>query len=208
MVLSDVMMPIRDGFDLCRTLKTDVRTSHIPVILLTARADLDSRLRKDWNTAPTLTWPNPSTNGNLKLACEKRWNCGSGCRTDIKEWNRQGRHLMMRFLLCQEDEFIRQFHQVLEGHFHLPEFSISELAGILHMHPSNLRRKVKALLDNSPQDYLLLFRLAKARRQLLQTNNTILSIAMDNGFNDQAYFSKAFKNILASHPENFDENGR
>lgn len=209
MVLSDVMMPIRDGFDLCRTLKTDVRTSHIPVILLTARADLDSRLEGlEYGADAYLA--KPFNERELEISLRKALELRKRLQDRYKGMESAGPSPDDAFPpFAKEDEFIRQFHQVLEGHFHLPEFSISELAGILHMHPSNLRRKVKALLDNSPQDYLLLFRLAKARRQLLQTNNTILSIAMDNGFNDQAYFSKAFKKHFGVPPGEFRrKNGR
>ena len=198
LIISDVMMPERDGFDLCKTLKSDMRTSHIPIILLTARADMNSRIEGlEGGADAYLT--KPFHEQELEVSLRKALDL----RKRLREYYGGKMPLVSESTtspFAKEDVFVKSLHAFIEQNYQKETLTIPEIAAAMYLSEPHLRRKLKALTGMPPQDYLLHFRLYKARLSLLQTEDSVTSIAFDCGFNDPAYFSRAFSKVYGLSP--------
>ena len=195
-ILSDVMMPGMDGFELCERLKTDIRTSHIPVILLTARADMSSRIEGLQHGADAYLIK-PFHKAELLVRLEKL--------VELR------RHLQARYanagtgIIPQErpsldDAFMQQVRNIMEVHLCDEDFSIADLCTALDMSRAQLYRKFQALTDTSVGQYFRSMRLYKAKTLLLTTPLRISEIAFKVGFKDHAYFTRAFTDEFGKSP--------
>lgn len=197
-IISDVMMPEKDGFELCETLKNDERTSHIPVVLLTARADVESRIAGLRRGADDYL-AKPFEPGELLVRLENL----------VKLRRRlQQRYAGMPELpapsqdpdLAPEDAFLRKIRDVVEGHLSETEFDMPQLERALGMSRSQVFRKVKALTGASPSVLLRNIRLHKAKELLGDKTRTIAEIAYEVGFSTPAYFSTMFLEAFGKTP--------
>lgn len=199
-IISDVMMPVKDGFELCQTLKNDIRTSHIPIVLLTARADMDSRL-EGLEGGADVYLTKPFSEQELEISLRKslelrarlqeRYATGSTPKESTKT------------IYGKDDIFIKNLHELLEKQYENESFTIPEVAKGVGMSETQLRRKVHALLNTTPQLYLRQFRLKKAYHLIKMTDLSIREIAMATGFNDPAYFSNIFLEEFGERPSDF-----
>ncbi len=203
LIVCDVMMPGMDGFQLNEALKSNELTSHIPVILLTARGDQESRLRGLKGRADAyLTKPFDAT--ELRVQVENLLTI----RELLKK--RFGRMLLATEdqpniqpdeLNAVDEQFLSRFTAVLDKNYSNSEFSLSEIVALMHTSERPLQRKLKALTDHTPSQYLRLFRLQKAR-SLLQQGQTASQVAFAVGFSSHAYFTTCFKaqfGVVPSH---------
>ncbi|MBK8702331.1 MAG: response regulator [Saprospiraceae bacterium] len=195
-IISDIMMPKKDGIELCKSIKNDFRTNHIPIILLTAKADIGSRI------------------GGLEAGADAYL---------AKPFNRQElevelvRLIRLREMLKQQyrhpitpesnnkplglnDRFLRDVHQILERHFHEEEFGIKALYSKLGMSSTQLHRKLTALTGMPASQYIRTFRLEKARELLRNTRMTVSEVAYAVGFADPLYFSRVFTRQFGHSP--------
>jgi signal transduction histidine kinase/DNA-binding response OmpR family regulator len=188
-ILSDVMMPGKDGFEVCRTLKNDLRTSHIPIILLTAKADIESRITGlEQGADAYLTKPFDSR--ELLVHLQKL--------IDLRE-KLKVKYLQMAINpppqkdLAHPDEiFLGNLTEVLKTKLDDESFGTNELSHSLHISRIQLFRKLKAITGHSPSDLIRTYRLNKAKELLSSTNLNISEIAFEVGFKDPAYFTRAF----------------
>lgn len=188
LILSDVMMPVKDGFEVCRTLKKDFRTSHIPVVLLTARADSASRITGlEQGADAYLTKP---FNKRELLAC-------------LRNLFVQREKLRIRYTIHATDQvpehtdgldeiFLKNAHAVLEKNFAEEAFGIEGLYTALGISRVQLHRKLMALTGQSASHFIRTYRLEKASELLRTTTKSVSEIAYETGFSDANYFSRVF----------------
>ena len=190
-IISDVMMPRIDGFELCEALKEDVRTSHIPIIMLTAKSDVESRIQglkygaddylaKPFHEEELLVRMRNLMKIRLKL--QERYK--DLYKYPLSAANAPG--------APKEDAFILQLKSIFEDRMHDPQFDLSALSEVLNITSAQLRRKVKALTGKPLAIYLRSLRLQKARQILLSSDLSVKEVAYDVGFSDPSYFSRSY----------------
>jgi signal transduction histidine kinase/DNA-binding response OmpR family regulator/ligand-binding sensor domain-containing protein len=197
LIISDVMMPRVDGLELCGALKNDERSSHIPIVLLTAKADIESRLAGLERGADDYL-AKPFNRDELLI------------RTRNLLENR--RRLRERYASLQppepsddqdvqiEDAFLQKIRRIVEEHLSDSEFEIDQLARMLGMSRSQLFRKVKALTGQSPSIFIRNVRLQRGRELLLTTEMNVSEVAYEVGFSKPGYFSDAFMEAYGVRP--------
>lgn len=199
LILSDVMMPVKDGYEVCRTLKKDFRTSHIPIVLLTARADTTSRITGlELGADAYLTKPFHKKElivclRNLFVQREKlRIKYGASNHEPLEPTHTAG----------PDEQFIQNARSILEKNYADEHFGIDELYQALGISRVQLHRKLIALTGQSSSHYIRSFRLEKARQMLTDPNKTISEIAYQTGFSDANYFSRVFALEFGQPPSN------
>lgn len=199
LIVSDIMMPKADGYELCRTLKKDVRTSHIPIILLTAKASEESIIRgyltraDDYITKPFNTATLISRIGNL---IDLR-------RQLQRELKREKMLLPPRIEVTGEDEvFLHEFQQIIEENMADPEFSIDVISEQMKIGRATLYRKIPALTGDSPNDFIKSYRLKRAAQLLSENKLSVTEVAGMVGFTS-AHFSKIFKDKFHKTPKQY-----
>ena len=201
-VISDVMMPKTDGFDLCQLLKTNVATNHIPVILLTAYA-LDEQKQVGFESGADAYISKPFNVRLLKTRVRK-----------LIENRKKIRESFSNFLLNEtkqetlgkvEQQFITDFTQYVENSIANPELNIDEIADTLGLSRSNLYRKIKSLTDYSPNELIRTIRVKYAKQLLNSKAKSISEVAYEVGFSSPSYFAKCFKDFYNESPTEYLE---
>lgn len=204
-IISDVMMPFKDGYELCDTLKNDERTSHIPIILLTAKASTQSRitginkgadvyLSKPFDETELTSWVDQLifSRKNLKFRYSNI--------ELLKEANDKEVAYCEHVDLKIEDAFIVKINELLSKHYTRDDFTVSEFCQKAMLSRSQLHRKLKALTNLSTTEYLNNFRLEKAYELLTAKKVNVSEAAYATGFNDPRYFSKLFTDRFGKNP--------
>jgi len=198
LIISDVMMPKMDGNELTRILKNDEKTSHIPIILLTAKSEQESRLEgletgaDDYLTKPFDTKELQVRVRNLISIRKKlQEKFGRGEYTPKTEGKR---------LSNLEEQFMSKVVEVIENHLAEEEFSIEQFAGAVYMSRMQLHRKLKALTGKSASLYVRSFRLLRAKKMIEEKQGNFSEIAYSVGFSSPAYFTKCFKEEFGVPP--------
>lgn len=197
LVISDIMMPEMDGLDLCRILKTDIRTSHIPVIMLTAKADLDSRL-EGLEFGADAYLAKPFEERELKVQLRKLYELRQALRKRYAEPGLPAPSNLPAFR--REDIFFQKLHAALEENYSNAAFGVPEFCSVMTMSRPNLYRKLTALTGKNIEDYLRSFRLRKAHELLRNTDLNVQEVAWDCGFNDAAHFTRVFHAEFGINP--------
>ncbi len=206
LIVSDVMMPIKDGFEVVEHLKNDERTSHIPIILLTAKADVESRikgLRRGADAYLSKPFHQEELLATLENLLEQR------------------RKLQEKFLsqqlavgsqlpttdtplptadLTLEDAFLQKFRAIVEANLSDPDFEMPQLERALGMSRSQIFRKVKALTGKSPSLFIRSIRLHHGRHLLKTSSLTVSEIAYEVGYSALNNFSDAFLEEFGERP--------
>ena len=207
LVVSDVMMPEMNGFELCRRVKSDMALSHIPVILLTALSDDSQRLYGFEGGADEYI-QKPFNIEIVKLRIIKLLEERNRLREVFLKESQSPAGLSIETkgkVESLDDLFMRKFIALIEENYSDPDFSIekgSEKLGLSRVH---LYRKVKELSGITPTDFLRNYRLKKASALLKQRSGTISEVAYATGFGSPAYFSKCFKAVYNITPTEFIE---
>lgn len=208
LIISDVMMPQMDGFELCRTLKQDRRSSHIPIILLTARADTGSRLeglenRADAYLAKPFSQPELAVIIRNLLANRAAMRthylaaAGLGGPEDAGVADTKPPKM--------EDAFIKNVRQLILDRLDDDSLHVDDLCRALFMSHSQLHRKMTALTGMPPNRFIRNIRLHQAARLLRDPSKSITEIAFDTGFQDPEYFSRAFRKTFGMPPSDYRE---
>lgn len=197
LIVSDVMMPKMDGFELCETLKSDERTSHIPVILLTAKAGQDHKLAGlETGADEYLTKPFDGRELQLRVQNLIRQ------RAQLRE--RYRRTVLLQpsdvAITSADEQFLLKVQAAIEANIDNEQFSVEDLAAAVAFSRSQLHRKLKALTDQSPTVIIRDFRLQRAKSLLEQGAGSVSEIALAVGFGNLSYFSKSFKTAFGVLP--------
>ena len=191
LVISDVMMPEMDGFELCRILKTDERTNHIPIVLLTAKATQTDKIAGLTQGADAYL-TKPFQKEELLIRIDK-----------LIEGRRQ---LQQKYQSPQaksqetEDPFLQKIRTIVESHLDDADFSVMQLSRALGMSRVQAHRKLKALTGLSTTQYIRNIRLDKAWGLLKNTDLTIAEIGYQVGFKDPSHFSRTFSQYFGRAP--------
>lgn len=202
LILSDVMMPVKDGFEVCRTLKKDFRTCHIPIVLLTARADTASRIiGLEQGADAYLTKPFNQQElfaclGNLFVQREK---------LRIK-YSAQPSGEASAPMPGLDETFLSTVYSLLEKNYQNEAFGIEDLYTALGISRVQLHRKLTAITGQSASQFIRSFRMEKARKLLITTLKSIGEIAYETGFSDPNYFSRAFAREYGMPPSDLRKN--
>lgn len=203
LIISDVMMPFMDGISLCHELKQKTETSHIPVIMLTAKASNESQ-KKGLHTGADDYIIKPF---NLELLLIRVSNL-------LESRKRLRERYKKEFLADKtipaanneiEKEFMDKIMEVLENQSTNCHFKTSDLAAALFMSTRSLSRKLKAVTDQSPKEFINTFKMKKASRLLLNTDMTIQQIAFEMGVDEASNFSRMFKHCYDVSPTEYRE---
>ena len=202
LIVSDVMMPRMDGFEFCRRVKTDEKTSHIPVILLTARASGESKL-EGLETGADDYLTKPFESGELKVRIR---NLIDGRRKLAEHFRRQNILNPQNISVSSVDDlFLRRTRESVEKHISDPEFTTERFAGEVYMSRMQLSRKLKALTGYTTHGYIRMLRLKRAAQLLQQGAGTVTEIIYDVGFNNLSHFAKVFREEFGMSPSEYTE---
>jgi two-component system, sensor histidine kinase ChiS len=200
LIISDIMMPEVDGFQLSRQLKNDIRTSHIPIILLTARVSEDDVLEGlDIGVDDYITKP---FNSRILLARIKNL---IDLRQQLQQHlNREMTLQPTKISVSQLDQdFLKDLQDVIEKHISEPDFNVDFMAKKLYMSASSLYRKVMALTGDSPNGFIRTYRLKLAAKLLKNGFGSVTEVAFEVGFNSRSYFAKCFKDKFHVSPTEY-----
>lgn len=204
LIICDVMMPKLDGCKLCRLLKNDERTSHIPIILLTAKAGENSKL-EGLETGADDYLIKPFNARELQARVKNLIDLRRKLREHFRqEWILQPSKIVANSM---DQEFMQRVLIVVEKHLDEEEFSVEVLAGEVGMSRTQLHRKLNALTNQSASLFIRSIRLQRAADLLKQKAGTVSEIAYRVGFNSPTYFAKCFKEHFGYSPVELKKNG-
>lgn len=200
-IVSDVMMPGISGFELLKTLKKTEITTHIPIILLTARSDSASKIRGLEAQADDYL-SKPFDAKELLLRLNNQLNSREKLQHKLNSRFQQTSEKSTEPAI--EDKFILKLQEIFAENYKNSEFSMLDLANLLAMSDRQAQRKIKALLGISPLEALKQFRLKEAKKQL-STGTQIGVVAQACGFSSQSYFGRCFKEEFEMTPKAFQQ---
>ena len=197
LVISDVMMPVMNGLEFCSRIKNDVSTSHIPVIILTAKS-LEEQRKEGYDSGADSYITKPFTaetlisriDNLLKNRCQLR-KIFSGSMLEEEEQKELGE---------KDNTFISQLRKTIKKHIPDAEYSVEDLGSEMGLSRVQLYRKVKALTGYSVVDLLRKARLSRAKQLLETTDKNISEVAYEVGFSTPSYFAKRFKEEFGISP--------
>lgn len=202
-IISDVMMPEKDGYEVCETLKNDERTSHIPIVMLTAKAEEADRIAGLRKGADAYLMK-PFNKEELFVRLEKLVAMRRALQAKYSEWrpvsSPQSSALSPQSLITShqspvttlEDIFLQKIRQVIEEKMDDSELGIQDLCRAVNLSHTQVFRKLKALTGENPTIYIRKMRLHKGMEFLKTTERNVSEIAYDVGFTDPNYFSRVF----------------
>ena len=189
LIISDVMMPKMNGYNACRMIKQDEKTSHIPVILLTAKASVNSRIQ-GLETEADLYLSKPFVPKELLLCIH---NLIQSRRKLRERYNRQVVLKPSDIAINSVDEqFLQRLMKIVEDHHEDENFSVDQLSREIGMSRSQLHRKLQALTNESSSEFIRSFRLQRAMELLKKNYASVSEIAFKVGFASHSYFNKCF----------------
>ncbi|MDQ4139082.1 MAG: ATP-binding protein, partial [Bacteroidota bacterium] len=200
LIISDLMMPELDGVSLCRKLKEDERTSHIPIILLTAKADVQSKI-SGLETGADDYLTKPFTAEELLLR--------------VRNLIRQRQKLREKFsrsfsmqpaevnVTSVDERFLQKVTTIMEENLGNADFDVDAFSREVGMSRAQLNRKLNALVDQSPNEFIRLIRLKRAAQLLQQNQGNVGEIAFQVGFSNPNYFTKCFRDLYGVAPSEY-----
>lgn len=200
LIVSDVMMPEVDGMQVCKKIKQNINTCHIPVILLTAKNETEQQIRgleagaDDYVTKPfSMSVLQAKVQSILKA------------RKRLREYYSSSKEIVPENIAFNtlDEEFLRKAMDTIEQHLSDSDFSVDKFSKAVGMSRSNLYLKLKAITGESATDFIKRIRFKKAVELLSQKQYTVAQIAYMCGFNSPSYFSTAFKQFYGSMPTEY-----
>jgi signal transduction histidine kinase/DNA-binding NarL/FixJ family response regulator len=201
LIISDIMMPEIDGCELCRIIKNNILTSHIPVILLTAKSSEEGIIQgletgaDDYITKPF----------QIKILCARIKNL-IDLRTHMQQTlKREMTRQPVKISMSRNDKvFLKKITQLINENISDPDFNVTQMCKELEMSQPSLYRKVYALSGESPTEFIRTYRLERGA-ELLRKNPavTVLEVAMEVGFSNANYFAKCFKKMYHQSPSTY-----
>ncbi|MBA4851108.1 response regulator [Emticicia sp. BO119] len=200
-IISDLMMPEMDGFEFCQNIKSDEKTSHIPVVMLTAKATVDSRIQglelgaDDYLIKPFNSVEIQIRIKNLIEKQERLRQYYTRNLTSAKPLNNTTNTLDIAFLQRAKD--------IVERHLGNNLFNAEQLSEEMHLSQSQLLRKLKALTNLTIVEFIRQYRLERAAGLLVKQNATVSEVALQVGFENMSYFAKVFHDQYGVLPSDY-----
>lgn len=200
LIISDIMMPLMDGFTLLKKVKTNLEFSHIPVILLTARNTVQSRL-EGLELGADAYMDKPFSMDLLLAQIVNLLNNRNSIRSYY--FNSPIVHMKSMAYTKADENFLDKLNDIINLHINNVELDVDMIAGQMNLSRPTLYRKINALSNLTPNDLIKLTRLKKAAELILQGNMKIYEISEAVGFNSQSYFSRAFSKQFNMSPSQY-----
>lgn len=202
LIISDVMMPIKDGYQLTQTLKQDTRTSHIPVILLTAKATQIDKLSGLKQGADAYLYK-PFNKEELFIRIERLLANRKAMQhfylsSYVNEFSEV--NSLSKYREEKEEQFLNQLREIIENDIQNNQLNADYLSSKIGVSQSQLYRKLKALVGETPNTFIRNIRLQKSLTLLKSTDLNISEIAYELGFTNPSYFSKSFHKKYGKSP--------
>jgi DNA-binding response OmpR family regulator/signal transduction histidine kinase len=204
LIISDIMMPGLDGYELCRTLKKDTHTSHIPIILLTAKTSVEHVVQgletgaDDYITKPF---------SNRILAARVKNLIDLRRHLQLKRKNQLALQPGEISVSAMDEDFYKELAEVIEKNISSPELNVDQLGKKLYMGRTTLYRKVLAITGETPYQLIRSYRLLRAAQLLKTRSGNVSEVAFKVGFTDMSYFARCFKEKFHQLPSQFQANG-
>ena len=205
LVISDIIMPEMDGFELCRNIKSNIELCHIPVVLLTAKNDLDSKI-EGLKMGADVYIEKPFSFQYLLAQL-----------TSLFDNRKREKEAFMRKpfvpvssmgMSKADEELMNKLVSIIEDNITDPNFGVERLSEIVFMSRSSLHRKIKVISGNSPADFIRLIRLKKATELIIEGRHRIGEICFLVGINSPSYFIKLFQKQFGMTPKEFEKQQR
>lgn len=200
LIISDIMMPKMDGYEMCRKIKNSFKTSHIPIIMLTARAELNDKLEglergaDDYLLKP---FDAKELSIRVKNLIRIREQLSEKCRTEM----------LLKpadiSVPSSEKVFVERLTGIINENISNDKFGVDSLSSEMGLSRSQLHRKLKAITDQSTTEFIRNFRLQRAADLIRQRSGNMAEIAYEVGFSSQAYFTKSFTEFFGLPPGEF-----
>lgn len=209
LIITDVMMPFMDGFELVGQLRSNEYTSHIPVIMLTAKADMRSKIEGIQSGADVYL-EKPFNKEELLVRIQKLLEMRKLLQqyyltqAGIENTKATEEGITDTPVLSQttkEDVFVKKVREVVEGNLADVSFTVEKLCRLVFMSHSQLHRKLEALTGCSPNKFIRMIRLKKAKELLQEPTNSVASVSLDCGYQDPGYFARVFKQEFGMTPQ-------
>ena len=200
-IISDVMMPGKDGYEVCASLKQNEKTSHIPIILLTAKVSSEDKIQGLENQADDYV-TKPFVPKELLVRVH-----------NLIDSRRKLREKFQRELILKpnevslnsiDEQFIKRLLKIMEEHIGDEKFGVEQLAREVGMSRSQIHRKMIALSNQSPNHFIRTFRLTRAMELIKKKTATASEIAYQVGFSSPSYFTKCFREAYGYPPGEVD----
>lgn len=201
-IVSDIMMPVMDGIQMCELIKNNPCTSHIPILFLTAKTDQESMLHSfkigadDYIVKPF----------SAVLLKSRIQNLVNQRRKLIEKFSQQFQVEPTEVILPDADKhFLEKTIRVIEKYIDDPELDIDMLASEMNVSRTQLYRKLKALTDFSGNQFIRVIRLKRAAQLLSQNQLTISEVMQKTGFSNYSYFNQCFREQFNSYPKDYSQ---
>ena len=196
-IISDVMMPKKDGFEMCQTLKSNVKTSHIPIIMLTAKAGHDNKMAGLTQGADAYL-TKPFDDEELLLRMQNLIDS----RKKIWDYLKSSDLLLLEDLPvgAVDDSFLRSVMAVIKENLDNEYLSVDDIAKKVGFSKAQLYRKLKALCNKSTNQLIIEIRLNEAKRMLESNEGNVSEVAYSVGYSNMSYFTKSFKEKFGMLP--------
>ncbi|MCB1585666.1 MAG: response regulator [Xanthomonadales bacterium] len=203
-ILCDVMMPEMDGFKVSRIIRSDSRTSHIPLVLLTALHEKQYRI-KGWRENIDAYLTKPFDNQELILQLNNILTIRNLLKQKAKEHVKAGKNVDMASDLPKVDQnFINKLNKIIADNYKNSNLQRPQIASAMAVSTKQLQRKLKALIDKNPMDLLKEYRLTKAA-ELLKDGYQVSFVSDECGFNSLSHFSQVFKEQYGTPPKKYQQ---
>ena len=202
-VVSDIMMPEMDGLELCRTIKSDVATSHIIVVLLTARISTENQI-SSYEVGADDYIPKPFEPKVLKVRLASLLKQRRKIQTEFKNNPKAGLILHTGFTSLDE-QLIEKALKIVEENISDPKLDVVTLADHLHVSRSTLSRKIKAITGQTPLDFIKDIKMKYACRMLENKTVTVAEVVIALGYSDHKHFTTSFKEVFGITPSEYQK---
>ncbi len=199
-VISDLMMPKMDGMEMCKNLKLDERTSHIPVLMLTAKDTVESRI-EGLETGADAYLTKPYNIQELKVHLNNLIQQRKNLR---KKFAGDSDLALKDITVTSVDEkFLKKIIEITEENLWNCEFDVASMTEEMGMSRMQLFRKLKALTDQTPSEFIRTIRLKRAAQLIKKNYGNVAEITYEVGFNNLSYFAKCFKELFGVSPSEY-----
>ena len=199
-IITDIIMPLMDGIEMCRKLKEEIRSSHVPIIMLTARSSIDNKI-EGLETGADAYIEKPFSLDLLEVQI-----------SNLLENRKILRDKFSKELLIKPADiavtsvdaiFIQKAMDIVDNHISNPDFGSDEFCREIGMSRSQLHRKLKALTSQPASEFIRTLRLKRAATLLKNSKLSVEEISYRVGFNSPAYFTKCFRTLFGKTPSEF-----
>ncbi|HLT89248.1 MAG TPA: response regulator [Sphingobacterium sp.] len=200
LIVCDVMMPEMDGFEVCKTIKSNLKNSHIPIILLTAKNSLNAKI-EGLEIGADAYIEKPFSPEYLRAQIHSLLLN----RNKVKEFfiSSPFVHVNTTNIHKSDEAFLERIYEVIQQHLADPNLDVEKLADLMNMSRPTLYRKIKSISDVSPNELINMARLKKATELLIQHDYKIFEVSYLVGFSSQTHFGRNFHKYYGMSPSEY-----